>query len=137
MTKIKFAFYAVFLPILLFGCSSGGTKSRLGDIRYDEVKDQTYIIDDWYRQEGAAMSKLGFWGRIIKEGGRVKFQPVDRLINSFEIDRYPMRVSQGNHEEFKKLVVNVKVSRLGEPQYSLFPKQDVRILYLFQTELDQ
>lgn len=108
MTKIKFAFYAVFLPILLFGCSSGGTKSRLGDIRYDEVKDQTYIIDDWYRQEGAAMSKLGFWGRIIKEGGRVKFQPVDRLINSFEIDRYPMRVSQGNHEEFKKLVVNVK-----------------------------
>jgi len=97
----------VCLLLLLLGCSSG-TVSKLGDIGYDEGKDQTYIIDDWYRQEGAAMAKLGFWGRIITEGGKVKFQPVDRLIDSFEVDRYPMRVSQTNHEEFKKLVVNVK-----------------------------
>ena len=103
------------------------TKSRLGDIRYDEVKDQTYIIDDWYRQEGAAMSKLGFWGRIIKEGGRVKFQPVDRLINSFEIDRYPMRVSQGNHEEFKNLANKIENSnaKLIYDVWGMYKKEDI------------
>ncbi len=107
MIKLKFVLTTVFLSVFLLGCSSG-TVSNLGDIGYDEGKDQTYIIDDWYRQEGATMAKLGFWGRIITEGGKVKFQPVDRLTDSFEIDRYPMRVSQTNHEEFKKLVVNVK-----------------------------
>ena len=107
MINLKFTLTAVLMSILFFGCS-GGTVAKLGQIGYDEAKDQTYIIDDWYRQEGAAMAKLGFWGRIITEGGKVKFQPVDRLTDSFEIDRYPMRVSQTNHEEFKKLVVNVK-----------------------------
>jgi hypothetical protein len=109
MKSIPFAYIVLLAPLLfIVGCSSTGTYPKLGEIKYDLNKDQTYIIDDWYRQEGAPMAKLGFWGRIIKEGGRVKFQSVDLLSSSFKIDRYPMRISQTNHEEFKKLVVNVK-----------------------------
>ncbi len=108
MKSFKLALTVLVAPLFAVSCSSNGNFPKLGEIKYDETKDQTYIIDDWYRQEGAPMAKLGFWGRIIKEGGRVKFQPVDLLAKNFKIDRYPMRISQGNHEEFKKLVVNVK-----------------------------
>ncbi len=132
-TNLKYAL--PLLCLLLFaGCSSSSV-TKLGDISYDEEKDQTYIIDDWYRQEGATMAKLGFWGRILKEGGKVKFQPVGRLADSFEIDRYPLRVSELNHVEFKKLVVNVKKIEPTYGNIETIKGEEYDLIVLMPSEL--
>ncbi len=135
MADFKFVFSIIMLSILLSGCSSSGSLTGLGDIRYDETKDQTYIIDDWYRQEGASMAKLGFWGRILKEGGKVKFQPVDRLIENFDVDRYPMRISINNHEAFKSLTVNVKDITLSYGNVEKIKSEEFDLVVLMPSVL--
>ena len=58
MKSIKLTLIVSLALLFAISCSSNGNFPRLGEIKYDENKDQTYIIDDWYRQEGAPMAKL-------------------------------------------------------------------------------